>query len=190
VKEWDEERALAVAFANTHRQKRAEDLLTVAEAFDYLVALHGSQKAVAGIVGLSTEMIREFRSLLKLPEEIKLLIRARKIDSLDVAYRLSMMRSRDGQLRLAAEAADLSVDDVRDIRRLMVRDGLRAKDSKARVLASKLRGLHIFVIDLDEASNKKIEGIARESGLPPAEVLKSVVMRWLSRQKARGSRAV
>ena len=73
-KKLDEESALAILFANTRRKKRKEDLITIARAFEYLVNLYGSKEAVAKRVGLSTEMIREFLTVLKLPREIQKLV--------------------------------------------------------------------------------------------------------------------
>jgi len=57
----DEETALAIVFANTRRrpENRAENLITVAQAFKYLVNLYDSVAAAAKRADLSPEMVRE-----------------------------------------------------------------------------------------------------------------------------------
>ena len=71
MRELDEATALSILFSNTKRKKRDADLLTIAKSCDYLVKLYGSQKAVADKIGLSSEMVREFLTTLRLPSEVQ-----------------------------------------------------------------------------------------------------------------------
>jgi len=189
MKTLDEQTALAIVFANIKRKKRTEDLVTVAEAFDQLVRLYGSQRAVAEKVGLrSPEMVREFLKILSLPAEVKQLVRTRKIDRVDVAYRISMLPSRQEQIKAAKEHAGLSTDDVRDVKRLMSSQGTSVEESKKRVLESRLRGLHVFVMDFDDEEYKQLISQARQERIDPAELVKDVVRRWLGKARRRGKR--
>jgi len=174
-----EDKALAIVFANTKRKKRTEDLVTIAEAFEYLVKLYGSQAAVSKKTGLSQEIVREFRKVLSLPDEVLNVIRARKVDSLDAAYRIAMLDNRDQQIRAAKELADLQSGDIRDIRRLMSDTGLSVEESKKKVLEAKLKGLHIFVIDFDNDEYKVIVKKAKSEGVAPAQLVKRAVLEWL-----------
>ena len=54
----DEESALALIFGNTRRHKRTVDLLTLAQCFNFLKGIYGTQDAVAEKTGLSWEMVR------------------------------------------------------------------------------------------------------------------------------------
>ena len=94
----DEETALSILFANTKRKKRTTDLLTIAKNCDYLVKLYGSQKAVSEKVGLSSEMIREFLVVLKLPKQIQDLVSERKIDSIDIVREISALKESPKQI--------------------------------------------------------------------------------------------
>jgi len=189
MKTLDEQTALAIVFANIKRKKRTEDLVTVAEAFDHLVALYGSRRVVAEKVGLrSPEMVREFLKILSLPPEVKQLVRTRRIDRLDVAYRISMLPSRRDQIKAATERAGLSTDDVRDVKRLMSNQGMSAEQAKKKVLDSRLRGLHVFVMDFDDEQYKRLMSQARQERTDPAELVKQVVLKWLDNARRRGRR--
>jgi len=188
MKALDEQAALAIVFANTKRIKRTEDLVTVAEAFHHLVKLYGSQRAVAEKVGLHREMVREFLKVLSLPAEVKRLLRTRKIDRLDVAYKISMLPSGAEQIKAAKQSAALSTDDVRDVKRLMSSAGMSAEESKKKVLESRLRGLHVFIMDFDDEEYKQIISEARRKRMNPAELVKQVVVKWLEEARPRGKR--
>ncbi|MHC4400857.1 MAG: hypothetical protein ACYTG0_14365 [Planctomycetota bacterium] len=189
MKALNEQTALAIVFANTKRKKRTEDLITVAEAFDHLVKLYGSQRATAKKVGFrSPEMVREFLKILSLPAEVKQLVRARKIDRLDVAYRISMLAGREEQIKAARESAGLSTDDMRDVKRLISTAGMSAEESKKKVLESRLRGLHVFVMDFDDEEYKQVISEARRKRMDPAELVKQVVIKWLQGIRRRGKR--
>jgi len=184
MKKLDEQTALAIMFANTKRKKRTADLVTIAEACEHLVQLYRSQQAVARKIGLSNEMIREFRKILSLPKEVQSMLRAKRIDSLDVAYRLALLRDPKKQVQLARQVAGVDSKDVRDIKRVISSTGLSAKESKKKVLDSKLKGLHVFVMDFNDQEYKAILKRARERKTDPAELVKQVILRWLKREKA------
>ena len=180
----DEESALALVFANTRRrpEKRAADLVTVAEGIRYLVELYGSRKAVADKVGLSSEMIREFLAVLELPEPVRELVSRRDIDRLDVALEIYMLRDRDKQVTAAKTVADLPSKDVRDIRRLAEQAGLSIEESKRIVLDAKPKGLHIFLMDFDDDTYKALVRAAGSRSVEPAELVREVVSDWLRRE--------
>ncbi len=179
MKKLDEQSALAVVFANTRRKKRTEDLMAVADAFEFLACLYGSTQAVAKKVGLSAEMVREFRRLCGLSEPVKELVRNRVIDNLDVAYRIAMVAGARTQSAMAKEAAGLQTDDVRDVKRLVSKTGLTPANSKRKVVASKLKGFHVFVMDFDDAEYRDILQQARLRKIHPAEMVKSIIADWL-----------
>jgi len=187
MRKFDEDGALAVVFANTRRKKRTEDLTVVADAFEFLARSYGSNQAVAKKVGLSAEMVREFRKLCGLSEPVKQLVRSRAIDNLDVAYRIAMVTDARTQLAMAKEATGLQSDDVRDVRRLVSRTGLTPASSKRKVIASKLKGLHVFMMDFDDAQYREILRQARLRNLDPAEMVKRVIADWLAKTGQRPS---
>lgn len=180
MNELDEETALSIVFANTKRKKRNVDLITVAKSFEYLVRLYGSQNAVAKRVGLHSEMVRQFRSLLKLSEEVQEIIADRRIDKLDVAYRISMIKEPSEQIEAAKGIADLHESkDIRDVIRMIEKAGYSTKESIERIIEAKPKGLHIFVMDFDDRAYRDINKAAKRMGISPAQLVKQIVEEWL-----------
>ncbi len=189
MKRLDENTALAIVFGNTKRKKRTADLVTIAQAFEYLMNLYGSQKVLSQKVGLSAEMIRQFRKVLTLAPEVQEMLKLRRIDSLDVAYRISKISDSQIQIKAAQQVADLQSKDVRDIERLVSTTGMSVRDSKQAVLESKIRDLHIFVVDFTDEEHRAILERARKYKITPAEFIKQVVLDWLrSPEKPKSTR--
>lgn len=171
----DENKALAIIFANTKRKKRTADLITVAEAFEYLFQLYGSQKELSRKVNLSTEMIREFRKILTLPFEVKQMIRNKVIDSQDIAYRISKIKDPPKQIQTAKQILQMPSKDVRDMELLISNTGLTPNKSKKQVIESRLKGLHVFMIDFEDGEYEEILEQSRKAKLPAPEYVKRIV---------------
>jgi len=176
----DPETALSLMFTNTKRKRRSVDLVTLAEACRYLVGYYGSQRAVADKLGLSSEMIREFLTVLKLPIEVQEMVSQRKIDRLDIVRELASLTDRNAQIEAARIVASCSSKDIRDIKRLVKVGGLPVEQAKKAVMESKPKGLHIFLIDVDDQVYEKIKKVAEAERIKPPELVKQVVMQWVS----------
>lgn len=184
MKKLDQQTALSILFANTKRKKRKVDLITIAEACDYLVKLYGSQTAVADKVGLNSEMIREFRKLIKLPDEVKKLVSSRRIDRLDVAYRISMVEDPKKQIAIANQLTGLSDSkDIRDVLRLAQTTGLSLRESKRVIMDSKPKGLHMFIVDFDDKTYNAITAEAKAAGISAAELVREIVTNHIFKGK-------
>lgn len=178
----DEESALAIIFANTKRRKRVVDLLTIAECFAFLKNIYHTQKAVAEKTDLSREMVREFLVILDLPKYVKELIRSRKIDSIDKAYRLTKIKDKETLRNAVNNLVNLQTHDVRDIISSMQENSeLSIETAKEIVLAGKPRNIHFFIIDFTEDNYKKLVTIAKSMDVSPAELIKKVVEEWLNK---------
>ncbi len=184
----DEESALAIIFANTKRHKRTVDLLTVAECFYFLRNIYGTQEAVAEKTDLSREMVREFLQILNLPEYVKKLIKSRKVDSIDTAYRLSKIKDEQTLRTVINKLLSLQTHDLRDVISTAKENaGLSIDAAKEAVLKSKQRNLHVFVLDFSEENYKKLVAVAKNKNNTPAELVKRIVEDWLSRINGAGS---
>lgn len=185
MKRLDEEIALSILFANTKRKKRNENLLTVAKACEYLVKLYGSRKAVAEKIGLSSEMIRQFLIVLKLPSEIQKLVSERKIDSIDTVKEISVVKEPSKQIAMAEKFIGSTTHDVRDIKRLIKDADVPVETAKKIVLDAKPKGLHIFIIDFDDDTYKEIMRQTKIMKIKPAELVRKIVADWL-KERERG----
>lgn len=88
----------------TRKKWRALNPITTAKILES-ICKSSSQVEVARKLSVSPETIREFRSLLKLPESVQKLITAGKI-GIDAGYRISLMKSKDEQEILAEAIAN------------------------------------------------------------------------------------
>lgn len=189
MKDLDEETALAILFSNTKRKKRTDDLLTIAKACEYLINLgkYGSQQAVAKTIGLSSEMIRQFLCVLKLPEKIQALVSERKIDSVDVVKEIAAIKDTSKQISVAYAIVDSlskNTKDTRDIKRLVKNVNFPVEEAKKTILNAKPKGLHIFILDFDNEMYKAIIEQSRTLRIKPEELVRNVIANWL-KQKAR-----
>lgn len=188
VNAMDEQTALGILFSNTRRVKRSADLLTIAQACDYLLRLYGSRGAVAKKVGLSQEMIREFLKILILEPEVQHLIKTRKIDRLDVAYKLSKITDPGLQIEAARKTMSLPSKSIRDIERLITNTKMSVDESTKKVEASRLKNMHLLVLDFAEDRYYQIVKQAKLAGKAPAEFIKEIVNMWLEPSALKKSR--
>jgi len=179
----DENTALAIVFTNIRRKKRSDDLVTIAKSFEYLMKLYGSQNAVAKKVGLSTEMIRQFLAVLKLPKEVQEMFSSRHIDYLDMAKELLALKEPQKQIIAARAFVHSLSEDARDIKRLVKTESVSVKDAKKMILEAKPKGLHIFLMDFDDEMYKAIVGYARTIKVKPAELVRKIVTDWFKHKK-------
>lgn len=108
--------ALAALIASTRRVRRRLSLLEVADWLEVARQGLGSLRAVAERIGLSEEMVRQFATVQDLSPRVKKLVAERKIDSVDIAHRLSKLaRSEQHVVARARVAGELNSDDVRAV---------------------------------------------------------------------------
>ncbi|MCJ7768222.1 hypothetical protein MUP79_07505 [Candidatus Bathyarchaeota archaeon] len=178
----DEVWALAVVFGNTRRKKRKENLVNIGRAFEVLVEVYNSQKAVTEKVGLSVEMIRQFLTVLKLPKEVQKLFRTREIDSVDTAKELYALRDTRKQICAARRVAGLVSKDVRDVQRIVKSGALSSAEATKAILAAKGKGLHVFMVDLDDEAYERLIREAMALQKKPAELARKIVIDWLAKE--------
>jgi hypothetical protein len=176
MNEKKEDAALALLFANTKRKKRYEDLLTIAQACDFLVKLYGSKEVLAKKIGISSSMVRQLLAPLKLSNEIQLLIKNREIDSIEIVNHIATIKDPIIQLSFIRELGDLNSNDSRDIKRIIKNLKMSTDDAKKTILNNKKRKIHFFIIDLDDFEYNLIIKKSRESGIDPASLVKTILI--------------
>ncbi|MDI6787930.1 MAG: hypothetical protein QME51_06125 [Planctomycetota bacterium] len=178
----NENKALAILFANTERKNRTADLVSIAKSCEYLKRRYGSIKAVADKIGLHPEMIREFLSVLSLHPKARQLVRNRIIDKLDTVYRISKLTP-SLQVKAIKELTNLRTEETRDIHRLMQQKKVSLQKAKRKIIDSKLKGLNVFIIDFDDDIYKAIREQAKRRMVKPIKLIKVIVLNWLKKQK-------
>lgn len=110
-------KAIAALIKNTKTTKRRISLIEMAEWLDLAVKDLGSINSVAETISLSPNMLRQFLYVRKLSKDVQALFADRKIDSVDAAVHLSMLKEQDQKIvGLAMAEGDLTSAELRAIR--------------------------------------------------------------------------
>jgi len=180
----DEETALALLFGNTKRKRRTVDLITLAKACDFLVKKYGSQEEVGKRIDLSSEMIREILLPLKLPREVQDRIASRVIDSIDVVREISSLKDQSKQINASYLFTSISSKDVRDIVRVIKKSDVSVEKAKHLILELKPKGIHLFLLDLDDQTYASLKDLSNRFNLSPAVLVKGLLHVWLKSLEA------
>lgn len=185
----DKEQALAICFTNLKGSKD-KDLLRTAEALQFLRNLpeYNSNKKVGAVVGVSGETVREFLTLLKLPEHVQNLFKERRLRELEQARRLwQLARIRPDLLEETAEAVSGMLSwDARHLVDYIIRNpNTTVAEAKERILQAKtiiVKEYHVISL-LSEDEYKMLSEQARKRKLPVDVLVSNVVKDWLSSQE-------
>lgn len=180
----DRDQALAICFANLKGPKK-KDLLATAKALQYIKDLpeYGSNGKVGRAVGVSGEIVREFLTLLRLPEPVQRLFDSSQL-KLEHGRRLSQLASRRPDLvtEVARAMTGLTAMDSRHlVEYILKHPNLSVSEAKKRLLASKTvteREFHVIAILTDE----QYRGLAQEARKRKVSVdvlVTSIVQSWL-----------
>ena len=176
----------AIVLANVQGPKDKEYLAT-ADAFEFVKKScgYGSNARVAaryeGLIG--AEMVREFLSLLALPETVQQMLENREL-TLEHGKKLrQLQRHRPDVVEEASKAmADLSAHDSRDfVAHLLNYPQLPVTEVKSQVLASKTqrhREFHVVAI-LDEPDFRALQRRARREGKETSALVTTLIRNWL-----------
>jgi len=147
------EKAIATLIACTRRKKRPKSIIEIAHNIEFLKNELGSYKAVGETIGLSTEMLREFRSVKFLTPKIQILINKRVIDSVDLVYRISKLDDKGQEAVVATFLKnDLTGDNARAVKTFKKRSGKSTQHAISKIIKS--RNIKTYKIEF---------GISKES---------------------------
>ena len=134
--------ALAYILASTKCTRRTTNLLKTAKSIALARRVLGGLSVLAQKVGVSCEMLRQFAAVERLSPAVKGLVSARRITSVDTAYRLSRLDHTDQEF-VANELVSgrISGKEVRDL----VSFHKRNPDVPAREIVERLRSFRQVV---------------------------------------------
>ena len=179
----DENDALAIAISNLKGAK-TKALIPTAQALRTLRNQCSSNAEVGKKVGVSREIVREFLSLLELPEEVQELLTEKRL-SLEHGRKLAQLNRRQPELVpvVAKASTDLHAHEVRELVELVLREpDVPVNESLARLQASRsvhTREYHVVAI-LGEEEFRTLERAARRLKLAPDELTSKIVREWLA----------
>jgi len=160
-----EPKALALLIHSAKSRSRKADLLTLAEASHFLEKLYGSKEAVKARIGVSTETLRVYGLVRRLPERVKSMVHSRLLDNPEIVEVIDRMKmtSSDRRIELAEAVVSygLTTKDAREIERY-ARDnpGSSIEESISRVLRSRPMTERRYVV-FTELPKKASAGLSR-----------------------------
>lgn len=175
--------AKVLASIGTRTKRRPIDPISLAKLFARTGMTDGE---LAAKLGVHAQTIRMFKNLLKLPPDIRELVKSGKV-SRDEGDRISRMKDVQAQKFLAeAIVADvLSADLVKDIVALKNRNPtIPIEQCVEQVLKAQpvFEDRYILVTKISEAVTKAIEMESKSCGIPFSEVAKSILQESLPRE--------
>jgi len=179
------EDALAICFSNLKGYKD-KDLFATAQALSYLKTLpeNRSNKKVGKLVGVSGEIVREFISLLRLPEAIQDLFKQGQLKHLEQVRRLwQLARINPGLLdetavaisQISAWDGRLVIDYILKNPGVVVSDALKVVNDSKTITEKEY---HVIAI-LSEEEYKLLAAEAKKHKTPVDLLVTSIVQQWL-----------
>ncbi|UCG94435.1 MAG: hypothetical protein JSW13_01365 [Candidatus Aerophobus sp.] len=147
------EKAIATLIGCTRRKRRPKSITEIASIIEFLRKELGSYKAVGKAVGLSTEMLREFRSVESLDQDVKPLVDKRIIDSVDLVYRISKLNAKAQKAVIEKFLKnDLTGDDARVVKSFQRRSGQSIRNMISKIMKS--RNIRTYILEFEMPSGK------------------------------------
>lgn len=138
-------KAISELIGCTRRKRRLKSIIEITDIIEFLHKELGTYRAVAERVGLSTEMLREFRSVRLLDPEVRELVEKRVIDSVDLVYRISKLDPKTQKAVVDKVLKDqMTGDDARVVKSLVV--GRKGSGKAAILQTMKSRDIKTYLI--------------------------------------------
>ena len=181
-----EEKGKLLASIGTRKQQRPLDPVTVAE----ILAHTPSNTELARKLNITPRMVGMFKSLLSLPETVKLYVRSREI-SIDKAVRLAALDDTASQQFLAraimADRDTFTAPTVTKIVALKNRNpDLSVEECVKKVLKSRpiVENRYVLITSIEKSLDETVASKAAEQGIPPADLLKGILRQSLPRDES------
>ena len=172
---------IAKLISNTKTKIRTLDLVEISRLMTKYKEIYGSTDALAKKLSLSKEMVREFLIVNQLPEEVKELIKTRKIDSVDAVKVIYSINGDKKRIEFANAILGLNTQEIRALHDLYVLGNMNLNKAKEIIIGARNLRRYIYVILLDEKSSKVIENESAKRGKEPSTFLKEIIEDWIRR---------
>lgn len=160
------------------------DPIETAKIIDQLCKKY-SQKEIAKKLGVSTEMIREFRSLLTLSDKVKMRIKNRDI-GIDTGYRISLLKDKKEQDILidAIIAKNITSKEVKGIIQSLKKSNPDMDMKEAIDIAIKYRPIideeQIIITKLNQEIIKDILNVSNLKNITPSKLITNILSKEIS----------
>lgn len=182
-----EKRCLAILSLNLGgKKKKLLDPIRIADCCEYLANLYGSNKKVAEKIGRTAKLIGQFRSLLKLPDSVKLLIKYNKI-GIDAGSRIASLRNVQDQKEIAELVVkhNLHSQEIRYAVFIKNRNPKMTINECVRLLLKSrpiVKRRHLIITGIKSATLQRLHQESEQYGVSPHDLIKEIVGRLLPSQ--------
>lgn len=178
-----EEVLLANLFLNLKGSKeKRDDWISIAEKCKKIVKESKNRNEAAQKLGVSSELVRSIINLLKLPDEVKQLVKERKI-LFDAAQRINTIKLKDKRkeeikrIEVAKTIAGLTSHEQREIiqyAKKFPNSGLT--NYKKRVVATReVRNVHVIVVTLEDSTYNFLQKYAKKEKITIEKLVQKLI---------------
>ena len=189
MKNFDEEKILANLYLNLKGSKKKRDnWIEIARNCRQLTDYYGSAQIVAEKLGVSYEIVRSVLTLLTLPEEVQEII-ARNQILFDVGQRLSRIKNKETQIKVAKIIIGLSSHDARQVIQYTKKyPDASIDDFKRRLIGSKdkIEKINLIVVPFREENFAILKKISEKQKTSPEKLIREIVDQWIEKKKTVG----
>jgi len=188
VKEFNEEKILASLYMNLKgAKKKPNDWVEISNNLKKLSEYYGSTQKAAEKLGVSNELVKSILRIVKLPSEVKDLIREGKI-LYDAAQRLQRIPDQGRQVEVAKAIVGLTSHQARDLiqyAKKYPRVGI--SEYRKRISSSEARTerINVIVLPVREETYSALRRIGKREGVSIERLVSNIITQWLSNKEAK-----
>lgn len=177
-----EQTLLFLAYNLKGKKVKRDDWITIAEKCKEAVDYFNSYEKVAERTNTSSELVRSVVRLLKLPDEVKQLVKERKI-GMDIAQKITRIENPKDQIMVAKQIVGLSSHDARSLVEFAKRNPKASasdyENHKVRLFGAKRKKkeVHITIIPLEGELYRKLKEKADKEKMSPEKLIVELIKR-------------
>jgi len=180
----DEAKVLSLS-ENLYRRDMSED--DISDACDYLYKKLGKVLEVARRLGVSERKVRKYLGYKNVPEELKGLVREKKITSSQAILIYTQFPELERQIEVAKELASITERMDKSKFFQAVKESLPTDDlPKIRERAKRLAAMKTYEILLPPKTSHAIEKEAVEMGVEPEHIIAQILEYWIEERVSKG----
>jgi hypothetical protein len=187
LKGMDETTADAILLANFKgSKKKPSDLLTIARATRFKIRQWRSVRKVAEAFGVSAQQVREFNSLLDLPQDVQTLFKGHRT-GVSKWYEVSKLSDPKRQSEVGRFVVNMGVIDTRAVVDYIRRHPEEPTEACVqKVLESKtvIEDIHIIVVPLKQETFHALHEESRKLNIPLENLASNLIEQGLKRKES------
>ena len=184
-KKINEEKLIAVLFANFHKKRKLNDWMYIAKQVKKLSDYYGDYRKLADKLGLHHETVREILKLLKLPKKIQQYVKEGKIKH-EVAWRIASIKGEKNQIKITEALIGLDTHNARDLVRIFKNDpsiNLSNYVKRFKITKPSIEKINLVIVPMSQFDYLKIKKESKKKNKSPEKFISEVIISdWLNKK--------